>query len=123
MNNNCTCRRTREKFLVVFQELKPQHWQLIESYGWVSKKGVSSRDDNIAKLDQATLCNGIFVSSEYAGCPYCKAMGIFICGHCIAVNCHDSDTGSITCAECHTDGELTPIDELGSEGNSPRSEK
>jgi len=123
MNNNCICNQTGEKYLIVFHELKAQHWQLIESYFGISRKGVSSREDNIAKLDHATLSKGISVSSEYAGCPYCNAKGIFICGHCMAINCNHAKTGNITCAECRTDGELTPIHELGSGDELPQSEK
>lgn len=123
MNNNCICRQFGEKYLVVFQELETQHWQLIESYFGITRKGVATREDNIARLDRTILAKGISVSSEYAGCPYCEAKGIFICGHCMAINCKDAHSGKITCAECHTEGELTPIQELASEDNSPRTEK
>lgn len=108
MNNNCTCSQTRDKFVIVFQELEPHRWQLIEAYGWVSKEHVPSHEDNLIQLSGETLRYGLSVSADYTGCPYCKANSIFVCGQCHTVNCCDAAAvGVLECAACGTGGRLT----------------
>ena len=82
MNNNCICSQYEETYLIIFQQVETEHWQLIECYQGISKKHVPSKEDNLILLGSETLKNGLTVASEYAGCPYCNAKSIFICGNC-----------------------------------------
>lgn len=111
MNNNCTCRIYGDKFLIVFHEIEPEKWQLIESWMGVWKRDTEPKDDNLSR--KTGIWKSMTVSPDYDGCPHCQAKGIFICSNCHTVNCSDTaDEPVLKCAACQADGVLTPIQEF-----------
>jgi len=52
-------------------------------------------------FDRTKITGSLQTSSEFPGCPYCGAHGLFLCG-CGKASCFDGQSSSVFCHWCNT---------------------
>lgn len=107
------CRRTKELFLMRFEQQREHHWALVARL--VRAKAASSPPaQQPRRSSQATLhiSGSISVDPMYRGCPHCEAAGQYSsafvkCNECGRLSCSTPSAQEFTCPWCGNGGAIT----------------
>lgn len=107
------CRRTKELFLMRFEQQGTQQWALVARR--VRNKTASTLPARtVAGRTQATLhmSGSIRVDPSYRGCPHCETAGYYSssfvkCNECGRLSCSTPSASEFTCAWCGKGGPIS----------------
>lgn len=107
MSNNCVCSIFHEPFLMVFQEVGKDRWELFQGLMGACKPHIPPERDELFNLDPDVLRYGVSVSPDYQ-CPNCGGNSFALCSSCLHAVCsHDELEGIVPCPVCGLGAEIT----------------
>ncbi len=107
------CRRTKELFLMRFEQRREYHWALVARL--VRTRAASAPPaQQPRRASQATLhiSGSISVDPLYRGCPHCEAAGQYSsafvkCNECGRLSCSTPSAQEFTCPWCGNGGAIS----------------
>lgn len=96
----CKCNSSKSLYGIRFEQIDFNSWE----YTWAFpiKESAAKQEG----FDKTTIKGTLIEGDEYPGCPFCNAIGFFLCS-CGHLNCWNSKKKRVTCSWCGETGELS----------------